>query len=166
MKTLVLVRHAKSSWKDPSLEDIARPLNKRGKRDAPLMSRHLYSTGVRPELIVCSPSRRTRDTAAFFKKQFDWKEDQFVVDQRLYHGDVFDINEVLSGLGNEFEQVMIFVHNPGITAYINQESNLSVSNIPTCGVVVLDSEVSSWSNFTTSNKEVRYSFYPKRIILQ
>ena len=115
MKTLFLIRHAKSSWDDPALPDKDRPLGDRGRRDAPKMGKRLAKRDVKPDLILSSPARRAFTTAEIMAKKLDYKLKHIVVDDRLYAGAVHDLLNVIHKLGDKLERVMLFGHNPELT---------------------------------------------------
>jgi len=100
MKTLFLIRHAKSSWEYTALPDKDRPLNDRGKRDAPKMGKRLAKRDVKPDLILSSPARRALTTAEFIAKKLNYKRKDIVVDDRLYAGAVHDLLNVVHKLGD------------------------------------------------------------------
>lgn len=106
MKTLVLVRHAKSSWKDPGLADRDRPLNPRGRRDAPEMGRRLAARGT-PDRIVTSPALRAATTAAVIAEAVGYPEREIVEDERLYGAGSEEILEVIRGIEDRFERVFL-----------------------------------------------------------
>ncbi len=97
MKRVYLVRHAKSDWKRIGLADRDRPLNKRGKRDAPVMGQRLAARGVKPDLIVTSPAKRARKTAKVFAKELGYPKDEIVVEERVYEGGVEDLWDIIRG---------------------------------------------------------------------
>src|SRR5215510_15416674 len=112
MKTLFLVRHAKSSWKDRTLPDKERPLNDRGKRDAKEMGERLVQRDARPDLVLSSPARRALTTAKIIARELDYKPKNIVVDDRLYAVDADDLLDVIRKVGGESKRVMLFGHNP------------------------------------------------------
>jgi phosphohistidine phosphatase len=147
MKTLTLIRHAKSSWKNATLLDIDRPLNKRGKRDAPMMGQRLVDRGTSPELIVSSPAKRAMVTAETIALEIDYPIDDIVVDERMYMADVDDLLSVIQSLDDTLEHVMMFGHNPGLTDLVNTLSpSQYIDNVPTCGVAEMDFETDTWAD--------------------
>ena len=113
MKTLLVLRHAKSSWDDPSLKDFDRPLNGRGLRSAPLMGKYMRKQKLAPELILCSPARRTRETVALFKEAA--RLDAPVrFDERIYEASVEQLCEVIAQIEERVGQAMLIGHNPGL----------------------------------------------------
>src|SRR4051794_2149315 len=108
MKTLILVRHAKSSWDQPVLSDFERPLNERGKKDAPEMAKRLKEKGIKIDQFVSSPARRARKTAKYFAEEFDVKKDDIKMVEALYGADHSAFAETISGLDNDHETVILF----------------------------------------------------------
>src|SRR6266545_5000769 len=131
MKTLFLIRHAKSSWDDTALPDKDRPLGDRGRRDAPKMGKRLAKRDVKPDLILSSPARRATATAEIIAKKLDYKLKDIVVDDRLYAGAVHSLLNVIHGLGDKPERVMLFGHNPELTEFAHRLSG-EITHMPTC----------------------------------
>jgi len=113
MKTLFLLRHAKSSWKDETLADFERPLNRRGKHAAETMGEYLKAKGVVPELILCSPAVRARETLALVTKAAKWAT-EVRYDQRIYEASGLRLAEVMAQIENDRKLVMMVGHNPGM----------------------------------------------------
>ena len=113
MKTLLIVRHAKSSWDSADISDIDRPLNERGKRDAPVMAQRLIKAGLHPQRFVSSPAKRARHTAELFAREFDVKEKEIVILSELYHAQPASFQQVIAGLNDGDQTVVLFSHNPG-----------------------------------------------------
>jgi len=112
MKPLFLIRHAKSSWDDTALPDKDRPLDDRGKRDAPKMGERLAKRDVKPDLILSSPAMRALTTAEIIAKKLDYKLKDIVVDDRLYAGEADDLLNVIHKLGDKLERVMLLATTP------------------------------------------------------
>jgi phosphohistidine phosphatase len=144
MKTLFLVRHAKSSRDKPALRDEDRPLNDRGKRDAPRMGERIAKRDVRPDLILSSPAKRALTTAHIFAKKLDYKVKDIVVDDRLYAVDADALLQVIRKLGDKPKSVMVFGHNPELTELAHRLSN-KISHMPTCAVAEFTFDSKSWS---------------------
>ncbi len=156
MKTLYLVRHAKSSWKDPTLDDFDRPLNKRGKHDAPLMARKLYEMGIKPDIIISSPAKRALKTAKIFAKTLDVP---LQTDKRLYEAMPRDFREVMHEVFKTHDNVMLVSHNPGLTMFNDEISDIPIYNIPTAGVIGVGFETHDTA--FTDGKQLFY-IYPKK----
>lgn len=145
MKTLFLVRHAKSSWDDTAMPDRDRPLNDRGTRDAPKMGERLAKRDVKPDLILSSPARRALDTAEIIAKKLDYRRKDIVVDDRLYAVTADDLLAFIRGLGDKRERVMVFGHNPELTELAHRLSS-KITHMPTCAVAEFTFDSKSWSN--------------------
>lgn len=166
MKTLYLVRHAKSSWKDSSLRDKDRPLNKRGKRDAPIMADYLANTIECPQVFISSPSRRTKDTAASFLQAFGKLATDLLIEEELFHGDEEDIEEVIQSIDENINSAMIFIHNPGITEYTNKLTGARIINVSTCGVAGIQLNIDHWKTLDQQSSELLFYYYPKGLDLR
>jgi phosphohistidine phosphatase len=163
MKKLFIVRHAKSSWDYPDLDDIDRPLNKRGKRNAPEMGKRLLRKGIKPESLITSPANRARTTAKKIAKALSFPKDQIVIDPTLYHGTNRDIINVIRKVSDEINTLMIFGHNPGFTDLVNQLSGSNIYNIPTCGIAEIGFNVQSWAEIDTKMGKLIDFDYPKKL---
>ena len=145
MKELILVRHAKSSWKDSALDDRERPLNKRGERDAPVMGTRLARRKDRPDLIVSSPAVRALETARIIAKKLGYVRRSIVVEERLYGASVVELLDVIRNADESVATLMLFGHNPGLTELANHIGPRPIANLPTCGVLHLKFETDVWS---------------------
>ena len=162
MKTLILMRHAKSSWKDTSLPDYDRPLNKRGRRDAPLMGRRLAARDSIPDLMVSSPAARAMATAEAIAGEIDYPWAEIVGDERLYGADELELLEVISRLDDQLQSVLLVGHNPGLSDLANDLSPDPIGNLPTCGIVEMTFGTNRWA-LIGEIVATRASFdYPKR----
>ena len=166
MKRLILVRHAKSSWKDLELRDFDRPLNKRGKRDAPFMGKLLAGDQVMPDLIISSPAKRAFSTAKKIAAEIGYPLENILTHKRLYESDTDDFINVFAEVDDSVETLMIFSHNPGLTILNNFLSDKRIDNIPTCGIVTIDLKIKSWKKIDF-DQGVLISFdYPKKFITE
>ncbi len=164
MKTVYLVRHAKSSWDHPDLRDIERPLNERGLRDAPLMAKLLQGKGVKPDAIISSPAVRALTTASFFKIELGLEGQDLLIRDEIYEAFPMLILKLIQLLPEDFKTVLIFGHNPTFTGVANMFSKSYISNIPTCGVVEIKAKVDHWPDFNEKNAEVTEYYYPKQFL--
>ncbi len=163
MKILTLVRHAKSSWKDASLRDRDRPLNKRGHRDAPIMGRRLHEHGIRPSLIVSSPAKRAWTTAKIFAKELSYPREFLQRDDNLYLASVDRILDVIVAQDEGFNSLMIVGHNPGFTDFANFLSPGLTHNLPTAGVVSVSIDQDHWNLYEQPKTELLVHDWPKKI---
>ena len=163
MKQLLLVRHAKSDWGNPSLSDFDRPLNERGKRDAPAMAERLKKNNIRIDGIYSSPAKRAAKTAKAFAEVLDVKKKNFVFKEDLYLASQEVFTEVISKADNDFDTIAVFSHNEGITYFANRLTNVRIDNIPTCGVFAVKIKCDRWKDFADAEKEFWFFDYPKNL---
>jgi phosphohistidine phosphatase len=161
MKTLTLVRHAKSSWKDTSLADRDRPLNKRGERDAPEMGRRIAAAGIRPSLIISSEAVRASTTARIIADEIGYPREFLQRDKRLYLASVNTILDVIVAQDNGFNNLMLVGHNPGFTDFANYLVPGLTNNIPTAGVVSVQLDTDDWSLYDKPGVELVLYDFPK-----
>jgi phosphohistidine phosphatase len=161
MKTLTLVRHAKSSWKDRSLSDRERPLNNRGDRDAPVMARRIADAGIRPSLIVSSPAVRALTTARIVAGELGYPLEFLQREDDLYLASLDGWLDVVAAQDNGFNNLMLFGHNPGLTDFANYLSPGLTNNVPTAGVVSVTIERDDWLLYERPEAELVFYEYPK-----
>ena len=160
MKTLYLVRHAKSSWKFPKLDDIDRPLNKRGKRDAPEIGRRLREKGIVPDIMITSPADRAFSAAQMIAEKIGYPIAEIIQDHELYHAGIKDLLNIIRSISNDKQSAMVFGHNPSFTYFANSLSEFSTDNVPTTGVVAFQFDVDSWRE--VDKGEFLFFDYPKK----
>ncbi len=160
MKEVLLVRHAKSSWAFPNLKDEERPLNKRGLRDAPIMASYCKMKKMNLSHLFSSTALRAFTTADFFQKEFEIKLSK---ETDLYFGDEGDWLHIINNLGDEVKFPAFFSHNPTITYFANLFNGEFIENVPTCGVIHLESTVDNWSEFHYDNTIIKNVYFPKTI---
>ena len=161
MKTLTLVRHAKSSWKDTSLSDRKRPLNRRGERDAPVMGKRIVEHGIRPSLIISSPATRAWATAKVIANEIGYPNEFLQREDDLYLASLNDILDVIAAQDNGFNHLMVVGHNPGLTDMANFLSPGLTHNLPTAGVVSVQIDRDDWDLRERPNTELLVHDYPK-----
>ena len=162
MKTLVIVRHAKSSWEDPFLSDHQRPLAKRGLRDGPRMGARLADWGPPIDRVISSSAVRALATAELVTGEMGLPWDEIQVEDRLYHATETEMLELIQEQEDYLDGLMLFGHNPGMTYLVNDLSDLDLDNLPTCGVVILQFNVESWSEIGQVLASEAEFDYPKR----
>lgn len=144
MKTLYLVRHAKSSRDDPTLPDRDRPLEARGERDAAMMSKRWSHRHTQLDLILSSPAARALATAKAIAGGLDYKVKDIVVNDRLYAATADDLIAVIEELDDKLERVMLVGHNPGFTDLACRFSS-KITHMPTCARAEFTFDVKAWS---------------------
>ncbi len=162
VKDVCFVRHAKSNWDQPGLDDFDRPLDKRGLHDAPRMASKMRDLGLIPDYIITSGANRARSTAEFFKKEFDIPSRHFVVNNDLYEASAETVFKVLRSAPDTAHFVYIFGHNPTFTWVANSISGVHIDNVPTCGIVHAQAMISSWGKFKPEHAGFIGFHYPKQ----
>lgn len=160
-KRITLLRHAKSSWKDASVADRDRPLNRRGSKSAPDMGKRLADRGVRPSLLLTSPAKRARETARLIARELNYPLEFIQSESELYLATPETILQVVARQDDGFNDVMVFGHNPGITELANQLGDRNIDNVPTCGVVGIELDVQEWAEIVAADGKTVFFDYPK-----
>ena len=164
MKKLYIVRHAKSSWENSFLADDERPLNNRGKKDAPIMAQHLKGVISPPEKIISSHAIRAYDTALIFAEAFEIEEEEVIIHKKMYHASLNDLFQEVTLFDDAIDSIMLFGHNPGLTEFVNKISGSSIDNISTCGVAGIFFDVDSWQNLNHIRGSLEFYYYPKGLL--
>lgn len=165
MKTVILIRHAKSSWDDPAMTDFERPLNDRGKKDAPEMAARLMKRQPKVDAFISSPAKRARKTATIFAKEYGLGKEDLVLVDKLYHASERNFLEVISQQPESLENIAVFSHNPGLTDFVNTltPNEIRVDNVPTCGIFAISFE-GNWQTFKDAPKQFLFFDYPKNLL--
>ena len=161
MKTLIIIRHAKSSWDSIAQDDRERPLNERGKTDAPEMAARLKAKDLPVDLFVSSPAKRAKKTARYFAEAFKQGKEDVVLVEPLYGADVSTFYHIVSNLEDRYDTIALFSHNPGITEFANSLTGVHVDNMPTCAMFGVQADAESWRFFKESDKKFLFFDYPK-----
>jgi len=143
MKTLVLVRHAKSSWDRPGLDDHERPLNERGLRDAPKMGRRLAERGLAPDVVLSSTAVRALTTAELLAEAIGVDRERIIADERLYATSATGLLDIIAGLDAAVDTAMVVGHNPEMTSLVQRFTD-EIGDLPTCAVVEFRFEADAW----------------------
>ena len=161
MKQLLLIRHAKSDWSTPSLGDFDRPLNDRGKRDAPVMVQRLLDKKIRIDAFIASPAKRAKRTATIFAKAYKIDKDEIIFKEELYGASPDAFLSLITKQSDKLDSIAIFSHNPGITDFANGLTEHRIDNIPTCGIFAVKIKTKHWSDFENAQREFWFVDYPK-----
>lgn len=153
MKTLYMVRHAKSSWEE-NVEDHQRPLKERGISDAKLVSRTVSGHLSKPDQIITSDAVRALTTAVFFKDEFHVEDDNFHTNHELYDFSGQQVMGFIKNLSNTYNIVMIVGHNHAFTSIANMLGNKHIENMPTCGFIKIVFDSDNWAKISTGKTEV------------
>jgi phosphohistidine phosphatase len=161
MKTLILVRHAKSSWEEIGMDDFDRPLNERGKTDAPAMAKRLKEKNIKVDIFISSPAKRAKRTAKFFAEEYDFGKKEIELIDKLYGASAPAFSEVVSAINDKHIVAIVFSHNPGITEFANTLTSVHIDNMPTSGVFAVQANTDKWAGFMKSEKKFLFFDYPK-----
>lgn len=162
MKTLYLVRHAKSSWDEPFQSDFERTLNTRGQTEAPIMAKLLSRKNVNPDLIVSSPAARTLLTAEIFAEELKYPVKNILTDERIYEATMRELTSVVRSINDKRGKVIMFGHNPGLTNFANLLGSELLQSLPTCAIVGLELSIESWSKIERHCGKTFFFDYPKK----
>jgi len=160
VKTLTIIRHAKSSWDNHGLSDFQRPLNKRGLRDAPLMAKYYQDRVADLDLIVSSPAVRAKTTAEIFKDTYDVADSQFTLERKIYEAAYTTLLEIINEFSNEYNHVMMFGHNPGFSFLVSVLTG-DMKDLPTCSISEVVFDINSWKEVFEGTGILQYFDYPK-----
>ncbi len=162
MKTLLLIRHAKSSWDDAGMTDFDRPLNARGLRDADAMALRLYERVPIIDAFISSPALRAKTTAEKFMATFHAPKERLLTQQGFYLAPPAFFTSFISTADDRLNSIALFAHNPGITDYANTLTTaIRTDNMPTCAIFAVSAEIDSWKDFATAAKAFLFYDYPK-----
>lgn len=162
MKTIYLIRHAKSSWSEIGMSDFDRPLNKRGKKDLPFMAKRLKEFGIKPDLILSSPAKRAKKTTKEIAQTIGYDEKKVVYQEALYDSSYTNYRYLLDSLDEDINSIFIIGHNPTLTDVGEKLSGAILTNIPTCSIVAMEFEVDSFKDITEESGKILFFDYPKK----
>lgn len=161
MKNLYLLRHAKSSWKDPDLQDFDRPLNGRGREAAPLVGRFMRKKKLRVDLIISSPATRARQTAALVKESAGFAA-ELLFDERIYEADVVALLEVVTQAAESADSLMLVGHNPGMEELLTLLTGEGRA-MPTAALACVALEIEKWGKARAQTGRLEWLVPPKEL---
>jgi len=161
MKKLYIIRHAKSSWKDMNLDDFDRPLNKRGKLNAPFMGEKLKDKNVLPDLILSSPALRAKSTAIMIAKKIKYTK-KIIFNEDIYESTPSKLHKILTKINDKNSIIFLFGHNPEINMLAENYVDFE-ENIVTCGVVEIEFNCKKWIDINAKNAKLILFDYPKNM---
>ncbi|ERM83161.1 hypothetical protein P872_17600 [Rhodonellum psychrophilum GCM71 = DSM 17998] len=160
MKKLVIIRHAKSSWESPYLDDHSRPLAERGLRDAPKMAKRLKKKDIIPDAMLSSDAERAKNTALITAEILDFPKAKIHFTSRLFHSLADTIFDEIKKTENKVQTLFLFGHNPGLNDLIEKFGG-KIDNLPTCGQFGLTFDVNSWKEISPQNAKLWFFDFPK-----
>jgi len=163
MKTLYLVRHAKSDWGDLSLKDFDRPLNARGLQNAPKMGMKLKEKGEAPALIVSSPAMRTKQTAALLCEQLSMNTAHIAYIDTIYEASTRELLLLINAFDAKHDSVMLVCHNMAVTYIAEYLTHGDIGDFPTCGVMKINFEFDDWTLVSENTGEKEFFWKPKEL---
>ena len=164
MKVLTLIRHAKSSWKDMTLDDFDRPLNKRGKKDAPIIGEHLASGVISlPDCFLSSPARRALATARIIADGLGFRGRYILRDRRIYEASSETLFEVVREVDDSCNHLVMFGHNPGFFMLAEELCGFNEENFPTCAVLSIALDIAEWREAAPGGGRANYYVSPKML---
>lgn len=158
MKTLLLIRHAKSDWPE-NVEDFDRPLTDLGITNAPKMANLLLSKNISIDHFITSPAKRALHTCQLFSEVYN---EDYIIENKLYNPREINFENTIYGLPKEVRSVAMFSHNNGISNFANTLTN-EIVNLPTCGIVAYEIDCENWSDFERAKKKFLYFYSPKNL---
>lgn len=159
MKTLLILRHAKSSWDNPELADFDRPLNQRGLADAPLMGNVIRKNNLQPRIILSSPAKRAKHTAILIKEAAPFEAEINYVED-IYEASPLKLMRVISQINDENETALLIGHNPGLEGIIKTLTGEFYS-MPTAALAKIELNIESWSEVSANSGSVNLFVRPK-----
>ena len=163
MKTVLLIRHAKSSWEDLTIDDFDRPLNDRGKHDAPEMAKRLLQRKQPIDAFISSPAKRARKTALLFAEEYKFDKDKVKFHDYLYHASTENFKKAIASAPDKADNIAVFSHNPGITAYANELTDVKIDDMPTCAIFAVAADIKHWADFENAARKFLFFDYPKAV---
>ena len=161
MKTITLIRHGKSSWKNPELQDLDRPMNRRGRHNSVTMGERLSLKELVLTTMYCSPAVRATETAMLVAEAIGLPMNSIQITPLLYTFNYEELLGWMKSLEQNDDDLSVVCHNPAITDLVNFLALSNLEKIPTCGVVVLQLNVSRWDRLGAGIAEISYYDYPK-----
>jgi len=163
MKTLYIVRHAKSSWEHPGLADDERPLLQKGIKRTLKIARYLQEQDIRVDQLISSHAVRALDTARIIAEGIGYPEEKIIVSQKIYHGNSDYLYDELFNLPDDIDSVMLFGHNPTFTSFANHFLDKKIDWLPTSAVVSINFDTDSWVKLPLSDCVTNFVLIPKEL---
>jgi phosphohistidine phosphatase len=163
VKTLYIVRHAKSSWDFPNLRDHDRPLLPKGEKRTRKIAVFLEKENIKPDLMISSTAVRAYETAVIIAKQLGYPVKNIISESKFYDSGILSIMDVLYGLDNKVNSVMIFGHNPSFTSLANKFLHNPIEWLPTSGLVSISFDAEKWEEILLVERKTNFVIFPKML---
>ena len=163
MKTLYIIRHGKSAWNEPGLNDSERPLLQKGISRTRQVAEHLVQAQAKPDLILSSHAVRAFETAKIIAHGVEYPEEKIIMSNKIYYSDAEGIFELFYDLSEDIHSLMLVGHNPTLTDMANEFLTQKIDNLPTSGAVCVEFNTDSWESFFLSPSKVKFVLIPKQL---
>ncbi len=160
MKTLLLIRHAKTSWINPTASDHDRPLEERGIQDAEILSHFLNEHHLKPDILLASPALRTHHTAEIIAEHIHFPKDKIIYNENIYNAGVEDLLHILQALDSAYKTVFLVAHNPAITMLANYLGETHIASLQTAGACCIELLTDDWTEITTAEAKTLFEYHP------
>lgn len=161
MKTLYIVRHAKSSWDNPGLADYERPVLEKGKKRTKYVIDYLIDHHITIDLIISSHATRARQTASVIGNALNYPDDEIQISKAIYHGDIDSLLDHFYDLSDDVNSLMMVGHNPTFTTFANYFLDKKIDWLPTSGIVCIEFDTDKWENVTDAQKKAKFVITPR-----
>ncbi|MFN8238740.1 MAG: histidine phosphatase family protein [Chitinophagales bacterium] len=161
MKLLTIIRHAKSSWENPELDDIIRPLNERGKQAIGITGNYLKSKKIKPDLMISSPATRALQTAIGIGAYVNYQTEDLKIEQDIYFGGTASVIRILKNTDNRYADVFLFGHEPMLSSVIFSLSGEALEKFPTCAVYRMQFDITAWNEISQKKGKCEFYVNPK-----
>ena len=162
-KTLIIIRHGKSSWDYPDIADIDRPLKETGITKTLLVAKKLKERKLEPGLILSSPANRALHTATIVAREIGFSTEQIVIKKEIYYDSETEVNRIIQITDREISTLFLFGHNPTFTNLVNTYLKKPIANLPTSGTVIFEFDCDSWSEISKSSRKNEICIFPKNL---
>lgn len=157
MKTLFIVRHAKSSWQYEGIQDQDRPLKKRGIKDAYLVAKSFKKNYTKPDVFISSSAIRALHTSLIFSNTFNYPLANLKINKSLYSFSDGYLIKTVKALDDSYDSAIIFSHDHGISTFVNKYGNKLIDHVPTCGIIGIQLKIKHWKNLS-KGKTILFDF--------
>jgi len=163
MKTIFIVRHAKSSWNTIDLPDVQRPLLEKGKKRTGKVINYLHQQNIKIDLIISSHAVRAHETARILAHALNYPEENIKLESLIYYANGESILNQFYDLPEQFDSVMIVGHNPALTDFVNIFLNPPIENLPTSGIVSITFDTDKWEEVPVASRKTNFILFPKEL---